>query len=420
MTRPWTDRTVDGSRRTGPEVPIGSTTTPGTVPGVERGRVRSRWEVPTPALLVDLDVLEANLARAAALVAEGGVTLRPHVKTHKCAAIARLQLEAGAAGLCVAKLGEAEALLAAGVRPPQGFLLTTPVHGGLRDRLAALATPSRAALRDRLAALGAGPGSGISVVVDHPEQVESLRGVSGGAPLRVLVDLDVGLHRTGVVGPERAAELARLVASTPGLAFGGVQAYGGQWQHIDDPDVRRDAVGKGMAVVADAVDAIEAEGLEVGVRSGGGTGTLAADLELGVLDELQLGSYALMDREYRDALGRDPDLGDGGDWGQALWVQSTVVSANHEGFVTVDAGLKAFATDAGEPVWPAGGGRYAFFGDEHGLLTVSEHRPLRLGDRVELVPPHCDPTVDRYDVIHLVRGDEVVDIVPVDARGRSQ
>ena len=118
MTRPWTDRTVDGSRRTGPEVPIGSTTTPGTVPGVERGRVRSRWEVPTPALLVDLDVLEANLARAAALVAEGGATLRPHVKTHKCAAIARLQLEAGASGLCVAKLGEAEALLAAGVRPP--------------------------------------------------------------------------------------------------------------------------------------------------------------------------------------------------------------------------------------------------------------------------------------------------------------
>ena len=374
----------------------------------------------TPALLVDLDVLEANLARAAALAAEAGVALRPHTKTHKCAAIARLQLQAGARGLCVAKLGEAEALLAAGVRPPEGYLVTTPVHGGLRDRLAALLTPARAALRDRLAALGAGPDSAVAVVVDHPEQVVALRGVAALQPLRVLVDLDVGLHRTGVVGPEQAAELAVLVASTPGLAFGGVQAYGGHWQHVDDPEARRAAVAKGMVAVTDAVEAIEAAGLTVGVRSGGGTGTLAADLELGVLDELQLGSYALMDREYRDALAGDPGLGDGGDWGQALWVQSTVVSANHDGFVTIDAGIKALATDAGEPVWPAGGGRYTFFGDEHGLLTTSEHRPLRLGDRVELVPGHCDPTVDRYDVIHLVRGDEVVDVVAVDARGRSQ
>src|SRR5690606_13439141 len=144
---------------------------------------------------------------------------------------------------------------------------------------------------------------------------------------------DVGMHRTGVVGAERAVELARAVDAAPGLVFGGVQGYGGHWQHVGDAGARRDAVVEGMALVSDAVEAVEAAGLPVGVRTGGGTGTFTTDLELGVLDELQPGSYALMDREYHDVL----DGGPGPAWGQALWVQSTVVSANHDGFVTLDA-----------------------------------------------------------------------------------
>ena len=164
------------------------------------------------------------------------------------------------------------------------------------------------------------------------------------------------------------------------------------------------------------VHALEADGTLVGLRTGGGTGTSGADLEDGVLDELQPGSYVFMDREYTDALGSDPEAS----FAQSLTLATTVVSVNQHGFVTVDAGLKSMATDAG----PAGvpghpGAAYAFFGDEQGMVTTTaDFRPGR-GDRLRLVPPHCDPTVDRYDRLWLTRGDAVVGVTPVTARGRS-
>ncbi|HEX6421753.1 MAG TPA: alanine racemase [Acidimicrobiales bacterium] len=361
------------------------------------GRPGSRHRIPTPALVVDVDALGHNIAAAAERARAAGVGLRPHAKTHKCAAIARRQLAAGAAGVCVAKVGEAEALAVTGI---DRLLVTSPVHGGLVGRIADL----RAA------------GADVAVVLDAEDAVGPLaKAVGPAGGVDVLVDVDVGLHRTGVPDPGTAQRLAGAIAAHPSLRLRGVQGYGGHWQHIADPAARRRAVEDGMAILAACVDAIERAGHPVELRTGGGTGTLAVDCELGLLNDLQPGSYTMMDGQYAAALAAGPPA----PWRQALHVQATVVSAHHDGFVTVDAGLKAFATDAGPPGAP--GSSYSWFGDEHGLLTQPAGAPpLAVGDRVELVPPHCDPTVDRYDVVHLARGDVLVDVVPVDARGCSQ
>lgn len=341
-----------------------------------------RSDLPTPALVVDLDALEHNLAAAQALADAHDVGLRPHAKTHKCAAIARRQLDLGARGICVAKLGEAEALAAAGIGP---LLVTTPFHAALAGRVASLAGSTA-----------------LTVVVDAVDAAQALPdGVAA------LVDVDVGLHRTGVTSPGAAAAVAAVLADR----FAGVQGYGGHWQHLADPAEREAAVARGIGALAAAIEAIETAGQVVGIRSGGGTGTWPHDLQIGVLDELQLGSYVFMDREYADAL-----AGEDRPFRQSLFVDTTVISANHEGFATTDAGLKAMATDAGHPVVA---GRpdvgYRWFGDEHGLATGT----WRVGDRLALVPPHCDPTVDKYDVLHVVRGDRVVDAWAVTARGRA-
>jgi D-serine deaminase-like pyridoxal phosphate-dependent protein len=362
------------------------------------GSPGSRHAIATPALVVDADALERNIDTARRLAGAAGVDLRPHAKTHKCAALARRQLDAGAAGICVAKVGEAEALAAAGI---DRLLVTSPVHAGLVERVAALRAT--------------GTGTDVTVVLDDIDAVAPLaRAVEGIQGIDVLVDVDVGMHRSGVPGPERAARLAEDIRRRPALRLRGVQGYGGHWQHLPDPSARREAVAEGMVALSRCADAVDAGGSGAGIRTGGGTGTFAIDRELGVLNDLQLGSYVLMDGQYEDALAAD----DGPRWDQALFVQATVVSAAHDTFVTVDAGLKAFATDAGLPRAPAS--TYAWFGDEHGLLTRPADQVLAVGDRVELVPPHCDPTVDRYDVMHLVRGDVLVDVVLVDARGCSQ
>jgi D-serine deaminase-like pyridoxal phosphate-dependent protein len=346
----------------------------------------TRATLPTPALVVELGAFEHNLAAAQRLVDAHGVGLRPHAKTHKCAEIARRQLALGARGICVAKLGEAEALAAAGI---DRLLVTTPIHPAWTGRVAALAAT----------------GIDLIVVVDS---TKSAAAVPAAPDLGVLVDVDVGLHRTGVTSPGVAAELAQRL----GERFRGVQGYGGHWQHIADPRERGHAVAEGMRLLTGCIEAIESSGHSVDLRTGGGTGSLPHDLEFGVLNDLQLGSYVFMDREYADALATEE-----APWRQALYVDTTVISANHDAFVTVDAGLKALATDAGPPV-VAGHPerRYQWFGDEHGMVTGAS----AVGDRLRLVPPHCDPTVDRYDVIFVVDADAVVDAWPITARGHSQ
>jgi D-serine deaminase-like pyridoxal phosphate-dependent protein len=364
------------------------------------GQPGSRAAIPTPAAVLDLDAFERNVAKMQARAKAAGLALRPHSKSHKCAALARRQMEAGAVGICCAKLGEAEAMALAGVG---AILVTSPVAG-------AFAAERAARLADAL--------DDFRIVVDHVDGVAELA-AAATSPIQVLIDVDVGTGRTGVANPEQAAAVARAILAEPALRLIGMQGYGGHWQHMEGANARADAVAQGMARLTAAIAAVREAGGTVDVVTGGGTGTFAADAAQGVLSEVQPGSYAFMDREYREALGEDPD----GGFEQALFIATTVISANHAKWVTLDGGLKAFSTD-GPPPLPAtakfAACAYRFFGDEHGLLMRPEGQAVARGERVELVPGHIDPTLDRYDVIHLVRGEVLVDIVPVEARGAGQ
>ena len=368
----------------------------------ELGQPGSRRRIPTPCATVDLDALERNIARMAARARAAGLALRPHAKSNKCATIARLQLAAGASGVCCAKLGEAEAMARADIG---SILITSPLSGA----------PNAA----RAAALG-GLSSGLRIVVDHVDGVRELGEAAKAASvkLELVIDIDVGLGRTGVSSAEQAADVARAISADPALTLAGVQAYGGQWQHMTGANERASAVADGMVILKDRIAAIELTGTKVVLITGGGTGTFEADATQGVLNEVQTGSYVFMDREYRDALGQDAD----GAFEQSLLIQAQVISANAKAWVTVDAGLKAFSTDGPLPVAATPGYEactFRYFGDEHGLLMRPKDRPIARGDRIDFVPPHCDPTIDRYDLLYLVRNEVLVDIVRVEARGLS-
>lgn len=357
-----------------------------------------RADLPTPALVLDRAALARNIARMAAFAAARGIALRPHAKTHKSAEIGRLQVAAGAVGLCCAKPGEAEALAGEGLA---NLHLTSPVvASGAVARLAALN----------------GRSEGLSVVADHPDNVRALdAAVAGGPALAVLVDVDPGVRRTGVASAEAAVALADLIAGSANLRLAGVQYYCGSLQHIRSFAERRAAVAERTGYLREVLAALEAAGHEIALVTGGGTGSFLIDAELGVLTELQVGSYLFLDREYGEC---ELATGDAPVFEPALFVDATVISANHAGLVTVDAGLKALSTDAGPPV-VMGGGRYVFMGDEHGAVFVEGGPPPGLGARVTLQPGHCDPTVNLHDAYHVVEGDMVVARWPVTARGRS-
>ncbi|HZF93366.1 MAG TPA: DSD1 family PLP-dependent enzyme [Allosphingosinicella sp.] len=355
-----------------------------------------RAELPTPALVVDLPALERNIAVMAGWARARGIALRPHAKTHKSGEIARRQIAAGAVGICCAKLGEAEALAAEGVGD---ILITSPV------------VPAQALAR--LARLG-GQVSRLAVVADHPDNVDALAAAAGA--LDVLVDVDPGSHRTGVASAEDAVALARRIVSHPALRYRGVQFYTGTLQHIADADERRAQVREAADYLSSVLAALRAARLAPEVVTGGGTGTFAIDAGIGVLNELQPGSYLFQDREYRDCALVGPAFE------AALAIDTRVVSANWPGRVTVDAGLKAMATEAGPPRVLAGAdpeSAYVFMGDEHGMLVApagADDPPL--GALVTLMPPHCDPTVNLYDRYAVCDGDTVVAFWPVTARGR--
>ncbi|MBU2136764.1 MAG: DSD1 family PLP-dependent enzyme, partial [Alphaproteobacteria bacterium] len=342
------------------------------------GQQGSRRALNTPVLVLDLDVLEANIAAMAQLAAKAGVHLRPHAKTHKSVDIARRQVAAGAFGLCCAKLGEAEALAEGDI---ENLHITSPV----------VSAPAIA----RLIALNA-RSPGLSVVADHPVNVAALAAAASvDAPLSVFVDIDPGIRRTGVASDDAAVALARQIAEAPSLTFGGVQKYCGREQHIEDYGARREAILAQSEALKTTIAALTEAGLTPPVVTGGGTGTHKIDLELGVFNELQVGSYVFMDDQYVACqLEAEP----GQPYGRSLSVEARVVSANHAALVTVDAGFKAFSTDADPPQVLAGAGegaRFAFMGDEHGaVIAPGVGEALKPGDLVTLAVPHCDPTVN--------------------------
>jgi 3-hydroxy-D-aspartate aldolase len=354
----------------------------------------------TPCLLLEAEALEHNVEAMMERVRRYGRRLRPHVKAHKCAAIARRQLEAGAVGLCCATVREAEVMAEAGL---EGILVTSPVTApAMIQRLARV--------RDRVGDL--------AVVVDSDVGVDAAaRGFSAGQPLGVLVEIDVGQGRTGVTRPEDAVRLARRAEGLPELRYRGVQAYYGHLQHVPVYADRKARAVEQWDRLQPFLEGLSAEGLPPEIITGGGTGTHLLDLEEGPFTEIQPGSYLFMDKQYGAielVQGATP-------FRTSLTVATRVISANQPDLVVLDAGFKAMATDAGPALVASGvsaDAAYQFMGDEHGGLRfgAGAARPA-VGDLVRLVAPHCDPTVNLHDWFHVVRDGRLADIWPIDARG---
>jgi D-serine deaminase-like pyridoxal phosphate-dependent protein len=360
-------------------------------------------DVDTPALIVDLDRFEANIARLMQAVAGRNIRVRPHAKSHKCVEIARLQVAAGAVGICVQKASEAEPFLAAGI----GDVLVTNEVVGAR-KLANLA-----ALAARF------PAARVGVCVDDESIVEPLGDACDRAAARldVYVELDVGHDRAGVVDPGAAVAIARAIAAQPSLRLRGLQAYFGSAQHRRGVEERRRAIESAAALSRAARDALLAAGLPCDTVTGAGTGTFLFEAASGVYTEIQPGSYVLMDADYAKNE-QDPR------WpvfDQSLFILATVMSRRHDARgdrATLDAGLKAFSTDSG-PAQPAFAG-WAVRGvsDEHTVLDrVGDGPALALGEKVRLAPGHIDPTVNLHEWIVAMRNDRVEAVWPVDARG---
>jgi 3-hydroxy-D-aspartate aldolase len=369
------------------------------------GQQGSRRSLNTPALVLDLEMLDRNIAAMAAFARQHDVKLRPHSKTHKSLHVARRQMAAGAVGICCAKLGEAEALAEGGI---ENLLVTSPV---VTSQAIARLIALNAAIAD------------LMVVVDHPENVEALAtaAASSGKPLTVLVDIDPGTHRTGVASPAGVVTLAQAVSRTSSLKYAGVQFYCGTLQHIESYAERKAAIEERTEYLKGILDQLKDTSLSPSIVTGAGTGTHHIDGSLGVLTELQVGSYVFMDRQYHicDLRGLDRPT-----FEQALQIDARVVSANTAGMATIDAGLKAMATEAGPPWVLKGapeGSKTRFMGDEHSAIIAPEgDNAPSYGAVVTLAPPHCDPTVNLYESYHVVKGDTLVDIWPVTARGRSR
>ncbi|WP_121068046.1 DSD1 family PLP-dependent enzyme [Chachezhania antarctica] len=355
--------------------------------------------VATPALIVDLAAFERNAARMRDFAQARGLRLRPHAKTHKSADIALYQMaHGGACGICCQKVSEAEALVDAGVTD---VLVSNQVCGAARaDRLARLA--GRAT---------------IAVCVDDPAGVAELAAAVAqhGTELAVLVEVDVGTGRCGVPPGQAAVDLADAIDAEPGLRFEGLQAYQGALQHIADPAERQAAAESAAQLTRFAVESLMAAGFACNTIGGAGTGSFRIDAALGMVNELQCGSYIFMDADYdriREADGSRP-----GGMENALFVLAGIMSAPVPGRAVCDAGLKAIAFDSGPPRIDRPGLRYTQASDEHGVIDDPDGQ-LKRGDTVRLVPGHCDPTCNLYDWLVGVRGNRVETLWPVTARGK--
>jgi D-serine deaminase-like pyridoxal phosphate-dependent protein len=359
-------------------------------------------DIETPALVIDLDAFDRNIAKMAAFARQAGVRVRPHAKTHKSTAIALRQIAQGACGQCVQKVGEAEALVRGGVTD---VLVSNQVVGERKlRRLAALAKDAKVAL-----------------CFDSPEQVDAASRVAQafGVELGGLVEIEVGMERCGVKPGRDAAVLARRIADAPGLTFRGLQAYHGRAQHMATYQERAQAIAYAIDAVHETMHALQAENLTCEIIGGAGTGTFAIEAASGVYNELQVGSYVFMDTEYARIGGRD-----GGrytEFEHSLFVVASVISVPAADRAIVDAGLKSYSAERGPP-WVHGLDDVEVTGvsDEHGKLKVGPNaKRLSVGDKVWLIPGHCDPTVNLHDWYVGVRNGRVEALWPISARGAS-
>ena len=367
---------------------------------------QNKYDLDTPCLVIDKDILEENLKKMQAIAQSSGKQLRPHVKTHKCSLIAQKQMETGAVGLCTAKLSEAEVLVNRGFK---GVLITGPVVTSQK-------------IKRLSACLKTDPS--LMPVVDNLANCELLNNILSELHLtiNVLLDVDVGLERTGVA-PDRALEFARKISAFSALRLRGIQAYAGQVQHIKSYKDRRQASLECMQQAADVFHQLRQAGFQCDIFSGGGTGTYDIDIMLPELTDLQVGSYALMDAEYL-GIGSANEPGRFNTFRPALSLLTTVVSVNQKNFVTVDAGLKSLYKHGATPLVLDSnkpGLRYDWFGDEYGKIYFPEKTGgPKLGAVLELVVSHCDPTINQFDWFYVTQQDQVVDSWPIDLRGKSR
>ena len=363
--------------------------------------MQHRRDIPTPALLLDLDAFEHNIQKMAAHLAARHKGFRPHAKTHKCPEIARRLMAAGAIGVCAARLSEAEVFAEHGIR---GLLITTAVIGP--DKVARAIALARKA-------------PDTMFVVDDEQNVREINdAAAGGTPIKLLIDLYFG--RTGIEPGEPAAVLARVIDALPHVTLEGLQSYDGQAAHTAPFAARGERTNGNMAKAVETRAMIERAGIRCPIVTGGSTGTYRFDSENPGMTELQPGSFIFMDLEYESIGGPDGDRYR--DFKNALTVITTVISTP-PGFAIVDGGYKAFSTDRPFTPKPVDlpGVEYGWAGDEHGRLTLAlAQAAIKVGDRIEFIPPHCDPTVNLYDHIYALRGDAVEAVWPIAARGKSQ
>ena len=362
-------------------------------------------QLPTPALIIDLDVFESNLQKMQQHLASNGMGLRSHTKMHKSPIVARKQISAGAIGVCCATVSEAEVMLASGI---EQILITSPVVTVEKiERVITLAKRS----------------SGVEVVVDYIEGAAALNKLASQADivLPVLIDLDPGMGRTGVTPGEKALALVRhILDECPNLKFAGLQMYIGNCMHTNGFEKRRDKYTHLLQKGIDTKRLFESEGIEVPVFTGGGTGTFNIDSAIGEVTDLQAGSYIFMDVEYRDIGGVDSEHFV--DFEPSLFVLATAISKPQDQLITFDAGIKSLATDTAYPEFKdVEGVVYHFGGDEHGIIQLNNPSiEINLGDKLRVITPHCDPTVNLYDYYYPYRDGVVEEIWPISARGRSQ
>ncbi|NIY94940.1 DSD1 family PLP-dependent enzyme [Salipiger sp. HF18] len=361
-------------------------------------------DIQTPCLVLDLDALERNIKVMGDYAKAHGMRHRVHGKMHKSVDVAKLQEKlGGAVGVCCQKVSEAEVF----------------ARGGIKDVLVSnqVRDPQKI---DRLAQLPK-LGGRIIVCVDDVDNVAELSGaaVRHGTELDVFIEIDCGAGRCGVSSTPAVVEIAKAVEAAPNLNFAGIQAYQGAMQHIDSYEARKEKLDTAIAMVKDAVAGLKAEGIGCDLVSGGGTGSYYFESNSGVYNELQCGSYAFMDADYGRILDKDGKRIDQGEWQNAFFILTQVMSHAKPDKAICDAGLKAQSVDSGLPViFGRTDVEYVKCSDEHGVISDPEG-VLKVGEKLRLVPGHCDPTANVHDWYVGVRNGKVETVWPVSARGKA-
>lgn len=368
------------------------------VPGMDEA------DIQTPCLILDLDALERNVRKMGDYAKSHGMRHRSHGKMHRSVDVQKLQERlGGSVGVCCQKVAEAEAFARGGIKD---ILISNEVREPVKiDRLA------------RLPKLGAS----VTVCVDDVANIADLSAAARthDTQLGIFVEIDCGSGRCGVASTEAVVEIAKAAAAAPNLVFKGVQAYQGAMQHMESYEARKEKIDAAIALVKEAVTALEGAGLAPELISGGGTGSYYFESNSNVYNEIQCGSYAFMDADYGRIRDKDGKRIDAGEWENALFILTSVMSHAKPHLAVCDAGLKVQSVDSGLPfIFGRDDVKYIKCSDEHGVIEDKD-QVLKVNEKLRLVPGHCDPTCNIHDWYVGVRGGKVEVVWPVSARGKS-